>query len=141
MTHNRINYLERFHNNGLRFTRQRQTILQAICEAGGHAPFREIYMLAKTLDARIDRSTLYRALAAFIRLDLVNSAEGIHGERLYEIVREEPHHHLVCRCCGSEIEIENQTVQSFYRALQDDYDYHVHMDHLLVFGVCSHCST
>ena len=139
MTHNKIDYLEIFHKNGYRVTNQRQVILDAICDADGHATVAEIYYLAKKLDSGIDRSTIYRVLDVLVELGIVNCAEGMNGERVYEMVKEQPHHHLICKNCGHDIEIENQIIEEFYLNLQTAYNYEVEMDHLIVFGICSIC--
>lgn len=139
MTHNRINYLEKFHENGYRVTRQRQAILDALCMADGHATVAEVFRRARALDKGLDRSTVYRALELFVSLGLVIIGDNLSGERVYELIRETPHHHLVCKHCGAEVEIENRVVDDFYRQLHSDYRYQVEMDHLIVFGVCPGC--
>lgn len=139
MTHNKINYLEMFHEKGYRLTRQRQAILDALCQSDGHVTVGEIYYRVKMLDSRIDRSTVYRALDAFIQLGLAICAEDVSGERVYELIKERHHHHLICSECGNDIEVENMVVEDFYRQLRDLYHYEIKMDHLIVFGICSNC--
>ncbi|MBL6983789.1 MAG: transcriptional repressor [Anaerolineales bacterium] len=134
-----MNYLEIFHKNGYRITNQRQVILDAICEADGHATLAEIYYRAKKLDGKIDRSTIYRVLDVLVELGIVNCSEDLNGNRVYELVKEQPHHHLVCKLCGEDTEIDNQVIEEFYQNLQTTYYYEVEMDHLIVFGVCPEC--
>lgn len=141
MTHNKINYLELFHEKGFRITRQRQVILDAICQADGHITIREIYYRAKKLDKNIDRSTVYRSLDLFVQLGLVIPGEKNDGEQTYEMVKESHHHHLICTICGKDVEIEHEVVDDFYIQLSSIYDYEVVMDHLIVLGVCSKCSS
>lgn len=140
MTHNKINYLEIFRQHGLRVTKQRQAILDAICMADGHATVAQIYRQAKALDESIDRSTIYRTLDVFVELGIVVAAEDLKRERVYELVKENPHHHLICKQCGHDLDIENQLVDEFYRSLKGRYNFKVSMDHLIVFGVCPQCS-
>jgi Fur family ferric uptake transcriptional regulator len=140
MTHDKLNYLEMFHEKGYRMTRQRQAALDALCQSDGHATVGEIYYRAKILDGRIDRSTVYRSLDVFIHLGLAISGEDVNGERVYELIKEQHHHHLICSKCGDDIEVVNQVVEDFYRQLQDLYQYKIKMDHLIVFGICSNCS-
>ena len=140
MTHNTINYLEKFRQHGFRITRQRLTILDALCMADGHATNAEIYQRAKEIDELIDRSTIYRTLDVLFGLGLVICGEDINGERVYELVREQNHHHLICRRCGEELEIDTQAVDDFYQYLENEHNYFVQMDHLMVFGICSGCS-
>ncbi len=140
MTHFKIDYFQIFRENGLRVTKQRQAILDAICLANGHATAAEIYQRAKALDASIDRSTIYRTLDVFVELGIVVAAEDLNRDRVYELVKEQPHHHLICKQCGRDLDIENQLVDEFYRTLKSHYRFEVSMDHLVVFGVCPQCS-
>lgn len=140
MAHTKTNYFETFRKNGYRLTRQRQVVLDAVCMVGGHATVGEIYRQAKELDKRLDRSTLYRSLDAFIQMGLVISAETPDGERLYELAREKAHHHLVCKRCGYETEIAEGLIDDLFQTLEGEHDFTVEMDHLLVFGVCAQCS-
>ena len=139
MTHNKINYLELFHAKGYRLTRQRQAILDALCQSGKHATVGEIYYRAKTLDPGIDRSTIYRSLDVFVGLGLVIRGDDVNGERVFELMREEHHHHLICKECGQDIEADTEVVEDFYKQLHEQYNYEVKMDHLIVFGTCSSC--
>lgn len=99
----------------------------------------EIYYRAKKLDGKIDRSTIYRVLDVLVELGIVNCSEDLNGNRVYELVKEQPHHHLVCKLCGEDTEIDNQVIEEFYQNLQTTYYYEVEMDHLIVFGVCPEC--
>jgi Fur family ferric uptake transcriptional regulator len=141
MSHDKLNYLDVLREQGYRLTRQRQVILDAICQAGGHATMGELVHRTRLVEQGIDRSTVYRTINLFVKLGLVNAADDENGERTYEIVQEEHHHHLICKRCGAEIKIENQLVDEFYRDLKAAYEYQVQMDHLIVFGVCAHCKT
>lgn len=139
MTHDKMNYLEIFHEKGYRLTRQRQAVLDALCQSDGHATVGEIYYRAKMLDERIDRSTVYRSLDAFIQLGLAIIGEDVKGDRVFELIKERHHHHLICSECGNDIEVENQVVDNFYQQLQDLYKFEIKMDHLIVFGICPEC--
>lgn len=107
MSHHKIDYVELMRSNGLRVTSQRLLILDAICEGHGHTTLGQIYARVRKKDASIDRSTVYRTLDIFVELGLVVSADTGIGEKVYEIAKLNPHHHLVCKKCGQEREIDN----------------------------------
>jgi Fur family ferric uptake transcriptional regulator len=140
MTHNKINYLDLFHKNGFRITRQRQVVLDAICQADGHITIGEIYYQSKKLDNNIDRSTIYRSLDLLVKLGLVITGEKNNSEQTYEMIKENHHHHLICKVCGNDVEIENKLVDDFYTEIGNAYNYEIVMDHLIIFGVCKKCS-
>ena len=137
MSHNKLDYLDKLREQGFRLTKQRQAILDAVCQADGHATIGEVLYQAKVIEPGIDRSTVYRTVNLFVKLGLVIVAETESRERTYEIVKEEHHHHLICKKCGVDIEIESRLVEEFYQGLNTEYGYQVEMDHLIVFGVCA----
>lgn len=139
MTHNKLNYLEIFHENGLRVTRQRQAVLDAICQANGHVTISQIIYHTRKLDNSIDQSTVYRSLELFEKLGIIVPGEKIKGEDSYEIIRESHHHHLICTNCGADIEIDNALANEFFHKLASQYGFSINMDHLIVLGNCGDC--
>ncbi len=136
MTHNTIDYEEIIRAAGHRVTPQRVRILDAVCEAGGHTTLGEVYA---RVHPSIDRSTLYRTLKLFVDLGLVVSADTGGGEIYYEIPKPQHHHHLVCRRCGKEQEIEHTLLQPMFEQVDMAYHFHVDTDHLVLFGTCAAC--
>ncbi len=67
------------------------------------------------MDPTIDRSSLYRTLKLFVELGLVVSAETANGETIYEIPKPHRHHHLICRQCGTEQEIDEDVLAEALR--------------------------
>lgn len=140
MTHKTLDYIESLHKNGYRRTRQRQSILDAICLTEGHSTISEIYYRARNIDESLDRSTVYRSLSLFVKLGIVIVAENMNGDRTYELVQDNRHHHLICSMCSNEIEIDNRIVDNFYQQVGNMYNFSIAMDHLIVYGVCDICS-
>lgn len=139
MTHQNLDYFQVLRSHGYRVTPQRMTILDAICEGKGHSTLGAIYARARKQDAQIDMSTVYRAVELFQTLGLVVSVDFDGHEKGYEIAKPEPHHHLVCKICKQEFDIDNLAVSDFYERLRSDYGYDVTMDHLVLTGVCPNC--
>ncbi|MFN2185983.1 MAG: Fur family transcriptional regulator, partial [Anaerolineae bacterium] len=54
--------MDRVRQHGLRMTRQRVLVLQALCELGGHASAEDIYEQATLHQHNLDLSTVYRTL-------------------------------------------------------------------------------
>lgn len=139
MTHQTIEYEEIIHAAGHRVTPQRIRILDAVCAGGGHTTLGEIYARVRRVDDSIDRSTLYRTLKLFVELGLVVSADTGDGETYYEISRPHRHHHLVCRQCGREQEIEHAVMQRMFDQVFQQYGFKADSDHLVLFGLCGDC--
>ena len=139
MSHQNLDYVRILHNRGYRVTPQRVTILDAICEGEGHSTLGDIYTRARKHDPQIDMSTVYRALELFQTLGLVVSADFDGHEKGYEIAKPQQHHHLICKVCKNEFDIDSQTVNDFYKVLKQEYGYDVTMDHLVLSGICPNC--
>ena len=139
MTHQQLHWEDVLRRAGYRATRQRGLILDAVCAGGGHTSLGEVYGRVQRLDPTLDRSTVYRALKVFVETDLVVAADTGDGETYYEIKRSEQHHHLVCRVCGREQEVDGSVLQAMFDHVDAQHGFAVVTDHLVLFGYCAHC--
>lgn len=139
MSHHTLSYEDILREAGHRVTPQRIHILDAVCDANGHTTLGEIYARVRRVDATIDRSTLYRTLKLFVQLGLVVSAETGDGETYYEIAKPHHHHHLVCRVCGTQQEIDDTLLEPLFAQLLARYGFEAHTDHLVFAGTCAAC--
>lgn len=139
MTHDQVRWEETLWAAGHRVTQQRALILDAVCAGVGHTTLGEIYARVRRADRSVDRSTVYRALALFVGLGLVVAADTGRGETLYEIARPRPHHHLVCRRCGREDEIDDSALRALSEQIVRQHRFAVETDHLVLFGRCAAC--
>lgn len=139
MSHHTMDYERIIRAAGHRVTPQRVFILDAVCEGHGHTTLGEIYARIREVDPSIDRSTLYRTLKLFVDLGLVVSADTGDGETYYEIAKQHRHHHLVCRRCGKEQEIEHAVMQGMFDQVYQQYGFRPETDHLVLFGICADC--
>lgn len=139
MSHHLLAWEQVLKRSGHRVTRQREVIIDAICDGHGHTLFDDIHARTLARDTSIDRSTIYRTVRLFVELGLVVEAKTGSSETLYEIRKPRPHHHLVCRSCGSEKEVTNDTIQPTVDAIFETHRFRVSTDHLVLFGVCARC--
>lgn len=123
---------------GFRFTPQRQYILDAICESGGHITPDDIYRRVKAKLPTVNRATVYRNVDFLCEIRLVVAAQ-IGRKMYYEMADSDPHHHLVCRNCNDIVEIKHNTVKGLFSKIQREASFQVDMDHLVLFGLCEHC--
>lgn len=117
MSHQQLDYEERLRAAGCRVTTQRLLILDAVCAGKGHTTLGEIYARVHRVDATIDRSTLYRTLKLLTRVGQVGGDDQHDGDTYYEIAKAQHHHHLVCRQCGNEQEIDDATLVAVFDQL------------------------
>lgn len=139
MTHEKLQWEQTLRLAGHRVTRQRGVILDAVCAGAGHTPLGDIYARAHREDPSLDRSTVYRALKLFVDVDLVVAAEPGDGETYYEIKRLEQHHHLICRQCGHDQEVDDSVFRGMIDQVSQGYGFRVVTDHVVLFGICARC--
>lgn len=138
MSHITTDYATRIRRLGFRLTPQREMILDVICEAGGHVTPEFIYARVQAKSPAVNRATVYRNLDFLCDMRLIVAAH-IGRHTVYEIASPEPHHHLVCRQCGTETALPHEVVQAFFQQIDQELNFAVDMEHLTLFGLCPTC--
>lgn len=133
-------YASQLRARGFRMTPQRQAILHVLRHAGTHLTPGEVYRLARQEFPRITEPTVYRTLEFLARIGLVRPSHTGNGHFAYQIAGDD-HHHLVCRICGGETEVQHGLLESLFRNLESISGY-VRIDsHMTFIGVCPNCAT
>jgi Fe2+ or Zn2+ uptake regulation protein len=89
---------------GLRVTRQRVAVVDALERSGGHRTADEIARDLASAGAAMPRASLYHALSALVAGGAVLVADAGPGTTRYEVAGTW-HHHLVCRTCGAVVDV------------------------------------
>ena len=124
---------------GMRHTRQRQAVWEAVLRLGGHCTAEEIAAELEKSSPGFPRSTVYRAL------DALTSSGALHAVRLGEgAVHYEPatgeHQHAVCQVCNGILHIEHDLVHELEDHLERLHRFHTVRTEVLVVGVCDACA-
>lgn len=120
-------------------TPQRQMVLDAVCEIGGHARPEEVYELVHQKSPAVNRATIYRTLKLLSDLALIADTVSVDGHLVYEMAGEQTHHHLVCRTCGANVEFSDAEFRAFTEALQRSHGFLIETTHVTLSGVCAEC--
>lgn len=140
MSHNGKNYQAMLRARGFRVTRQRQLILDAICEGGGHTTLEAIFARAHARIPTLNLATLYRNLDFLCRQRLVVAIRLEGDQTVYEIAGDHPHHHLICRACGALLTLDHEPVDAFFDQIRAGCGFQADMDHLALYGLCQGCA-
>ena len=131
-------YAPQLRARGYRMTPQRMAILHVLRHDGSHLTPTEVYKKACQGFPGLTEPTVYRTLEFLTQNGIVRSSHAINGHLTYELA-DNDHHHIVCRVCGSELELEHSLLKSLYLKLESNSGY-VHIDsHITFFGVCPEC--
>ena len=132
------NYSPQLRARGYRMTPQRMAILHVLHHTGRHLSPVEVYEQARQELPSLTETTVYRTLEFLAENGLARQALTGTGHLRYEIARHE-HHHLVCRGCGNEMEVEHELIKSMYQTLETESGYKLTDSHLTFFGLCTNC--
>lgn len=131
-------YASQLRARGFRMTSQRMAILHALRHAGTHLSPREVYRQAKQELPSLTEPTVYRTLEFLAENGLARPSQTGNGHLEYEIAGND-HHHIVCRICGDELQVEHALLEQLYHKLESTSSY-VRIDsHMTFFGVCPGC--
>ena len=132
-------FAAQLHSQGYRLTPQRQLILDAVRRANDHVTPEQVYATIHQQHPAVSRATIYRTLDFLCEMHLIHALYW-GGQMYYEIVADQPHHHLVCRICGGMVECEHDLLQVLFEAVEKQHRFTIDMDHVALFGVCQRCS-
>lgn len=130
--------VERLRHAGYRLTPQRMMILEAIYHLGGHVTAEQILAYVQQQHPYVDLSTVYRTIDLLTSLNVVQAFEVSSGPTQYELA-DEPHHHLVCRQCGSVEPLADYHLRDLAIHLLEEHSFRADLDHLAITGLCSTC--
>ena len=131
-------YAPQLRARGYRMTPQRMAILHVLCHEGTHLSPAEVYKKARVELPGLTEPTVYRTLEFLSDIALVRPSYNSSGHLTYEIAGSD-HHHIICRNCGGEIEVEHILLESLYRLLETTSGYRSIDSHVTFFGVCPKC--
>ena len=131
---------EELSRQGYRMTPQRMMILAAIEKSDDHISAEEIYSQVVARYPNVNISTVYRTLELLERLVLVTETDLGEGRVRYHPVEKGHHHHLVCRECGTTIDLEESLLTSLKDALLREHGFIADLKHLAILGRCVNCS-
>lgn len=131
--------LKQVRQSGCRVTRQRALILQVLCELDGHASAEQIHERTLLHGHDVDLSTVYRTMERLREARIVSQTDLGRGYAEFEIVRDQPHHHLICKNCGRVVDLDHQYLAPVAEAIRRDFDFQPALDHFAIFGWCQSC--
>lgn len=124
-----------------RSTRQKRALAAVLEASDGFRSAQELHAELQSQGENIALTTVYnqvRALADAGQLDAIRSDDG--ETRYRRCLSDEHHHHLVCRRCGSAVEVEGPEVERWAAKTGRDHGF-VDVTHTIeVVGTCADCA-
>lgn len=127
---------------GIRLTRQRQILLDLIDKSGQHLDAERLYQMAKEVDPKLNRVTVYRTLKLLKTGGLVDELDLMHyggDQHYYETRMKQEHAHVICLRCGRVEEFFGEPLQKLRRQVEAHFGFQILIARTEIGGYCSHC--
>ena len=125
---------------GLRPTRQRRAVTEAIASFDDFRSAQEIHELLGERGEAVGLATVYRTLQRLADAGEVDRLLSEDGEAIYRACSRTHHHHLVCRGCGRTVEVEGPAVERWTRSIAAEHGFEQVSHTLEIFGTCPSCA-
>ena len=125
---------------GQRATRQRAAVTSVLSNTEDFKSAQELHALLRRQGDSVGLTTVYRTLQALADAGEVDVLRTPEGESVYRSCEtDKHHHHLVCRVCGSTVEVEGPEVEQWAEQVAAVHGF-VDVSHTVeVFGRCHDC--
>lgn len=124
---------------GLRPTRQRRAVIEALTSVADFRSAQELHELLTERGETVGLATVYRTLQLLADHGEVDALRREDGEAVYRRCSPTHHHHLVCRRCGTTVEVEGPAVERWTRGIADEHGFREVSHTLEIFGTCPDC--
>lgn len=124
---------------GVRSTRQRAAIADALAASDDFRSAQELHDQLRARGESIGLTTVYRNLQALSASGQIDVLWDGSGEIRYRHCSTGHHHHLVCRQCGTTVEVQAEPVERWAARVADQHGF-AEVNHTVeVFGRCADC--
>lgn len=122
-----------------RNTWQREAVREALGESHGFVSAQSLHAALKGAGSTVGLATVYRALADLAQEGEADSLQQ-DGESLYRACTPgSHHHHLICRSCGTTVEIAADEVEDWAQRVAAQHGFTRPQHVVDVFGFCPNC--
>jgi Fur family transcriptional regulator, ferric uptake regulator len=124
----------------VRSTRQRAAISALLENREEFRSAQELHDELKRRGEGIGLTTVYRTLQSMAAAGLVDTLRTDTGESLYRRCSEHHHHHLVCRACGTTVEVQGGQVEKWTAEIAIAHGFSDVSHTVEIFGLCAECA-
>lgn len=128
-------------NKKLKFTSQREKILEILYNNEVHFTPEELYLKIKEdyPHLNIGIATIYRTLNLLEESKMITSISFGQSGKKYEIAIKPHHDHLICDICGNIIEFEDEEIERRQEEIAKKHGFLLKNHSLQLHGICKNC--
>jgi Fur family ferric uptake transcriptional regulator len=124
----------------VRSTRQRAAISALLDKRDEFRSAQELHDELRRRGDGIGLTTVYRTLQSMAAAGLLDTLRTDTGESLYRRCSQHHHHHLVCRACGTTVEVQGGQVEKWTAEIASAHGFSDVSHTIEIFGVCAECA-
>jgi len=132
-----IDYLKK---KNLKWSRQREVILDLFLSTHKHVTTEELYQLARSQSLQVGYTTVHRTLKLLSECGLASERHFSDRYTRFERKQKGQHHdHLICTKCGKIIEFKCEKIEKMQENIARQKGFKITHHRLELYGMCSTC--
>jgi Fur family transcriptional regulator, ferric uptake regulator len=127
--------------NGLKFTIQREVILEMLYNSDEHLTPESLHHLIQQKHPELNTgiATVYRTLSLLEDSDMVTSLSfGAQGKK-YELGAKDHHDHIICTSCGNITEFVDEQIELRQKEISESLGFIMQEHSMQIYGICKNC--
>jgi Fur family ferric uptake transcriptional regulator len=122
-----------------RSTKQRTIIIDLLARLNRFVSAQELHAALRQAGSTIGLSTVYRNLATLTKAGDIDIILREDGEALYRSCSPQHHHHLLCKSCGTTVEITAELVEAWSHDIAHAHGFSDVQHTVEIVGLCRAC--
>ncbi len=122
----------------MKYSKQREIILQALMDNPMHPTADDIYRIVRLKEPKISLGTVYRNLNQLAETGRIIKIQMSDGSDRFD-AKTYPHMHLVCSECGSVMDMDCDITEDLCSSLEKTSGYHIKPSDIVLSGICANC--
>ena len=130
-------------DNGLKFTIQREVILEMLYSSDEHLTPESLHHLIQEKHPELNTgiATVYRTLSLLEDSDMVTSLSfGTQGKK-YELGAKDHHDHIICTKCGTINEFVDDEIEMRQKNIAEELGFLMQEHSMQIYGICQPCQS
>lgn len=130
-------------DNGLKFTIQREVILEMLYNCDEHLTPESLHHLIQDKHPELNTgiATVYRTLSLLEDSEMVTSLSfGAQGKK-YELGSKDHHDHIICTKCGLISEFMDDEIETRQKKIAEELGFVMQEHSMQIYGICQSCQT
>ena len=129
---------ELLRRHGVQVTAQRMSVIRAV-SALPHCTADDVTEYVRGEIGSISRQAVYDALGVLVDKGLIRRIQPAGSPALYEDRVGDNHHHVICRRCGSTVDVDCVVGEAPCMTAADNSGYQIDEAEVIFWGTCPKC--